>query len=294
MDEPWVAFVQNNRVLVSKFVSATAEWVQQDGALNRSLANAAQTPALAFGGGNGDVAWAAWSETVSPTRQINAAWFNGASWVLTPVLNRNAAQNADSPALATRVLVSGTEALPWVVWSEAGSGGSRQIVASRALANGSAQGGYSWQAVGDPAQFDAARNAVTPDLAFAGASQEIPWIVWQETGGDKPSRIFAARLISDIWQTVGRQENCGSNELACALNLNPQRNAQTPRLTSGRLSNETASTPWVIFAEENTGGADIRVMRLDVGAVGDVSDDRFIPVGGSVNRQCLSQGQLPT
>jgi hypothetical protein len=296
-DEPWVAFAQNNRVLVSRFISPTAEWVQQDGALNRSLANVARNPALAFGGTDGNLAWAAWSEVVSSTSQLNAAWFNGAAWVLTSVLNHDAAGSADSPALATATLGGGTEALPWVVWSEAASGETRSIVASRAVVDGGAQGGYRWQMVGDPAKLDPARHATSPDLVFAGANQETPWIVWQETGGEKPERIFAARLVSESWQRVGRQENCGSNELACTLNLNPQRNAQRPQLAAAPgglpLPNETVPSPWVVFAEEHPGGADIRVMRLDVGEVGEPADDRFVPVGGSVNQQCLGQSQLP-
>lgn len=94
---------------------------------------------------------------------------------------------------------------------------------------------------------------------------------------------------------MGRQENCGNSEAACALNLDPQRAAQTPGITAGRLANETTATPWVVFSEATASGiAVIRVMRLDIGSADDPSDDRFVPVGGGVNSQCLGSAGLIT
>lgn len=286
--EPWVAFVQNNRILVSKLISGADQWAQQDGALNRSLAITASSPSLDFAGSNRDVPWVAWNEA----GQINAGWYNGSNWVLTPILNRDPAREAGQPALAAGATVSGSEPLPWVAWGEFTSD-FVQIAVSRAVADAGAQGGFRWQAVGDPFSFAAARDATNPDLAFAGAGNTIPWVVWQEAGAGAPSRIFARRFVSNAWQTVGRQENCGATEAACALNLDPQRNAQAPRLAAGRLANETTATPWIVFAEETASGVtSIRVMRLDIGTEDDPGDDRFIPVGGSINSQCLGSANL--
>jgi hypothetical protein len=64
-------------------------------------------------------------------------------------------------------------------------------------------------------------------------------VVWQEAGASDPGRIFVRRFVANAWQTVGRQENCGNNEAACALILDPQRDAQRPRIASGRLTHET-------------------------------------------------------
>jgi hypothetical protein len=92
---------------------------------------------------------------------------------------------------------------------------------------------------------------------------------------------------------VGKQAAC-ADETACALNIDLDQNAISPRLTTGLLSNENVATPWLVFAETaENGHSDIRVMRLDLGGTpADLTDDRFIPVGGSVNRQCLGGSGL--
>jgi hypothetical protein len=285
--QPWVAYVQNNRVLVSALVSDT--WQPQDGALNRSLANVAQDPAIDFAGPNRDQAWVAWVETVAGTPQVMAARFNGTNWALTAVLNRHPAQSAGRPDLTAGSTVSGTAPLPWAVWPETAANGSRQIVVSRAVANAGAPGGFEWVTVDGALNLDPARNGAQPELAFAGPGHTQPWVVWQEEGGDRPTRIFAKRLVANAWQSVGRQEACGTNELACALNLDAQQNAQQPSIAVGQLSTDTVPTPWIAFAEASGGGSQIQVMRLDVGTPDDPSDDRFVPVGGSVNAQCLGR-----
>jgi hypothetical protein len=173
------------------------------------------------------------------------------------------------------------------------SNGKEQIVVSRALVDASAQGGYRWQSVADTLNFDPARNAQEPDMVFAGVGNVTPWVVWRETNTEGIGHIFAKVAITQSWQSVGRQEACGNSEAACTLNLNPEHNAGRPRIAAGTLSNETSATPWVVFAEQAaTGVYEIRVLRLDIGAPTDNTDDRFTPVGGSVNAQCLSQGSF--
>jgi hypothetical protein len=160
-----VAFVQGNRLLVSKLVSGTDQWAQQAGALNRSVGNVPSNPSIDFAGSNRDVPWVAWTEA----NQINAGWCNGNNWLLTPLLNRDPAREAGQPALTAGATISGSEPLPWVAGSEFTSD-LAQIAVSRAVADAGAQGGYRWQAVGDPLSFAAARNATNPDLDFAGTA----------------------------------------------------------------------------------------------------------------------------
>lgn len=291
--DPWVAVAQNNRIVVNRFLTDTATWLQVDGILNRGSTNAAGNPSLAFAGADQATPWVVWRETVDSLNLINAAFFNGSSWTLTSVLNRNTSQSADHPALTAGALSSGATPLPWAAWEEGGAGGVPQIVVSRAEANSGAPGGFQWQPVGDPLNVDAARTGNRPDLAFAGDGSTVPWVVWTESGGDRAGRVFAKRLAGLTWQTVGRQENCGADELACALNANAQQDAQGARIAAGALPNESTPSPWIVFAETaSAGGAEIRVMRLDVGNAADPADDRFVPVGGAVNTQCLGRAGL--
>lgn len=291
--EPWVALAHENQIVVSQFMTATQSWVQQAGVLNRSLANPAGEPSLDFAGNNRDVPWVAWRETVDGLDLVNAALFNGSSWNLTPILNRDTTHAARQPTLTAGAIISGATPLPWVTWVE-NEGDVGQIVVSRAEPDNRVQGGFRWQAVGDVLNFDPGRAAVQPDLAFGGAGNTVPWVAWLEQGGDRPARIFASRFVDGSWQRIGRQANCGTNEIACALNLNAGLAAGVVRIATGHLPGESVPTPWLVFAENGTDGtALIRVMRLDRGVADNPSDDRFIPVGGAVNAECLAAIDRP-
>lgn len=295
--EPWVAVVQNNRIVVNQFMTttgiATGTWQQVDGILNRGSANPAANPSLDFAGADRATAWVAWRETVDNLHLLNAAFFNGSNWTLTPLLNRDTTHNADHPVLTAGSVVSGVGALPWVAWEELDINGIQQIVVSQAEANSSAQGGFRWLPVGDPLNVAAQRNGNRPDLAFAGDGNTTPWVVWGESGGDRASRIFARRLVGGSWQLVGRQENCGSSEVTCTLNLDVAQNATTVRIAAGALPNESVPSPWVVFVQASpTAVAEIRVLRLDIGDIANLNDDRFVPVGGPVNTQCLGNAGI--
>lgn len=290
--EPWVALVQNNRLVVNRLITTTGTptattWQQVDGILNRGSANVAANPALIFAGADGATPWVAWRETVENLQLLNAAFFNGSSWTLTPLLNRDTTHQADDPALAAGAVVSGAVALPWAAWTERAASGVPQVVVSRAEADSGAQGGFRWQAVGDALNIDPQRQGQRPDLAFAGVGRTTPWVVWTESGADRASAVFAKRLVGNTWQAVGRQENCGTTTAACALNNNPGQNAQMVHIAAGALPNEGLATPWLVFAEATAAGSEIRVLRLDSGDVNEPNDDRFVPVGGAVNTQCL-------
>ncbi len=295
--EPWVALAHNDQVVVSKFMTATQSWAQQNGVLNRSLANPAGEPSLDFAGDKRELPWVAWRETVDGVDLLNAATFNGSNWNLTPILNRDTAQPANQPTLTAGAIISGATPLPWVTWVEtrATTGGTTgQIFVSRAEPDNRAQGGFRWQAVGDALNFDPARTGNQPDLAFGGAGETVPWVAWTEMGGERVSRIFASRFVDGSWVRIGRQANCGTNEVACALNLNAAQGAEAVRIATGRLPGETIPTPWLVFTETGIDGTvQIRVMRLDRGVADNPSDDRFVPVGGSVNAQCLAAIDRP-
>ena len=299
---PWVAVVQNNRLVVNRLITATGTptatptatiWQQVDGILNRGSANVAANPSLAFAGADGATPWVAWRETVDNLQLLNAAFFNGSSWTLTPLLNRETTHHADDPVLAVGAVVSGAVTLPWAVWTESAASDVQQVVVSRAEADGGAQGGFRWQAVGDALNLDPQRQGQRPDLTFAGVGQTTPWVVWTESGADRASRVFAKRLVGNTWQAVGRQENCGTTEVTCALNHNGGQTAQMVHIAAGALPNEGAPTPWLVFAEAAAAvGSEIRVLRLDSGDVNDPNDDRFVPVGGAVNTQCLGNASM--
>lgn len=289
---PWVAAVQNNRLVVNRLITVTnsptaTTWQQVDGILNRGSANVAVNPSLTFAGADGATPWVAWRETVDNLQLLNAAFFNGSSWTLTPLLNRDTAHNADEPVITAGAVVSGAVALPWVAWIESVTTGVSQVVVSRAEADGAAQGGFRWQAVGDALNIDPQRQGQRPDLTFAGSGHTIPWVVWTESGADRASRVFAKRFVGNTWQAVGRQENCGTTEAACTLNNDGGQNAQMAQLTAGSLPTEGQPSPWIVFAEAAGSGSEIRVLRLDSGDLNDPTDDRFVPVGGAVNTQCL-------
>lgn len=295
--EPWVAVVQNDRIVVNQFVTTTGvvtrTWQQVDGILNRGSANPAANPSLDFAGAGRATAWVAWRETVDTLQLINAAFFNGSSWTLTPILNRDSTHNGEHPVLTAGSVVSGAVPLPWVAWEELDGNDIQQIVVSQAEANGSAQGGFRWLPVGDPLNVAAQRHGNRPDLAFAGVGHTTPWVVWGENGEDRASRIFARRWTGSGWQLVGRQENCGSNEVACTLNIDAAQNAAMVRIAAGALPNESVPAPWLVFVQTSpTSVAEIRVLRLDSGDAANLNDDRFVPVGGPVNTQCLGNAGI--
>lgn len=290
--EPWVALIQNNRVVVSMFVTDTATWSQQGGLLNRGSANVATDPSLIFAGSNLSTPWVAWGETVDSTTQINVSSFNGTSWSLTPLLNRDPAQSGSSPVLAAGALITGSTPLPWVAWVEENTEGIAQLVVSSAQQDNRSPGGFSWQAVGTSLNLAPTRAATKPDLTFAGPGNTDPWVVWSEHGGDRPESIFAKRLAGSNWEGIGRQEGC-TDEATCVLNIDATKDATGIRIAAGTLPNETTPSPWLVFSETGSDGNQaIHVMRLDPGILGDPSDDRLIPVGGAVNTQCLGNAGM--
>jgi hypothetical protein len=242
-----------------------------------------------------------------------------------PSLNINTDRNAENPALAGGAAVAGNDPVPWVAWQELdGAGaGKHQIFLSRAVkqaasgtpcvgkpASGNANvNGFCWlqvgldrlntatgasSATGDPTlSVDPTRDAIEPDVAFAGLNDTVPWVVWYEQNrglnGIGNELVFAAKAVPDAaadggfhWVAVGNgtagQTNVlntsGANlfgacaagatqERACSLNKDAGVDAEDPRVAAGTLTPGGATVPWVAWSEAiGAGRHGIFVSRL--------------------------------
>jgi hypothetical protein len=248
-----------------------------------------------------------------------------------PSLNINTGQAAEDPSVAGGSATNPLAPGPWVTWEETSTAGTNtdQIFVSRPEGPGMANcdgvtplgvvditsghvpaiGGFCWQQTGvprfgtptlDPSlNVDPTRDADDPDIAFTGANDAVPWVVWSESGTSgangllSTGLVFAAKGIADgvsanggfHWVAVGthaQQEldttgavngfggcaESASVEGACSLNTNPANNAENARVAAGTMTPGTATVPWVAW-QEDVGGVDrIFVSRLVGGAAG--------------------------
>ena len=137
----------------------------------------------------------------------------GGGSVPVPSLNIHTNQDAENPSVAGGSAVDPTKPGPWVAWQETTEmpvEGTDQIFVSRPIGPGAANcdgvkpagvevaghvpaiGGFCFQQTGigrvgpkgaDPSlNVDPTRNGVEPDIAFTGASDGVPWVVWYEKG----------------------------------------------------------------------------------------------------------------
>ena len=183
----------------------------------------------------------------------------GTGAVAVPSLNINTGQDAENPSVAGGSAVDPTKPGPWVTWQETttAASGTDQIFVSRPEGPGMpncdgvtplgvpvaghvpAIGGFCFQQTGiprvgsptpDPSlNVDPARKGNEPAIAFTGAHDAVPWVVWYETGTPTPGlqgpkgMVFAAKGISDgvganggfHWVTVG---NGGQGNLDASIN----------------------------------------------------------------------------
>ncbi len=255
--------------------------------------------------------------------------------------------------------VDPTKPGPWVAWQEATTSpvsGKDQIFVVRPIGPGatncdgvkpagvvvaghvSAIGGFCWQQVGIPrvgpgsadpsVNVDPTRDGIEPDIAFTGASDSVPWVVWYETG---PSSIglqsnelvFAAKGISDgvganggfHWVAVGSEGTAtldttnthgfgacaasASGERQCSLNENPSADAEDPQVAAGAMASGQPTVPWVAWDEVVSGVHQVFVSRL----VGTGAAGRFqlanggLPIstgnGGSTRPDITFSGNTP-
>jgi hypothetical protein len=253
-----------------------------------------------------------------------------------PSLNLNTGKDAENPSVAGGSAVDPTKPGPWVTWQEKTTAASAtdQIFVSRPEGPGMANcdtvtpagvaditghvpaiGGFCFQQTGiprvgsptlDPSlNIDPARDGIEPDIAFTGANDAVPWVVWYETGTagaglqGPNGMVFAAKGISDgvaanggfHWVAVGNggQGNldasingagtCASSlsvEQACSLNISPTADAEDPRVAAGTMNPANPTVPWVVWDEDTGTHHQVFASRL----VGSGAAARFVPVNG--------------
>ncbi|HEY4690859.1 MAG TPA: hypothetical protein VIK33_16225, partial [Anaerolineae bacterium] len=130
---------------------------------------------------------------------------------------------------------------------------------------------------------DARRDALHPSGVFAETGNAVPWVTWHEISLDRPSRVFSARGVADANAPGGFRWTytppCEPDETACALNVNPLKDAKDASMAAGSLTPGEASVPWIAWAEIGpTEKWQIFVSRLDP-----ATRSRFVNVGGSLN-----------
>jgi hypothetical protein len=255
----------------------------------------------------------------------------GTNPVLVPSLNIHTNQSAENPSVAGGSAVDPTKPGPWVTWQETlqqatPTSGPDQIFVERSEGPGltncdtvtpagvivgtdvPAIGGFCWQQTGiprvgptaaDPSlNVDPTRNGIEPDIAFTGANDAVPWVVWYETGPSTTAGlhanelVFAAKAISDgvaanggfHWVAVGSQlsetldttDTCAAsaaNEGQCSLNNDANADAEDPRVAAGTMNPANPTVPWVAWDETVAGHKQVFVSRL-------VGGTHFQPANG--------------
>ena len=215
----------------------------------------------------------------------------GGGAVQVPSLNIDTNQSAENPSVAGGSAVDPSKPGPWVTFQEFdGVEGVDQIFVERPIGPGAANcdgvtpegvtvdghvpaiGGFCWQQTGIPRggvdptlNVDPSRAGEEPDIAFAGASDGVPWVVWYEAGQggnglDNNEQVFAARAVKDgegatggfHWEAVGsglaatldrsgarglgKCAESKANEEQCSLNRDPSANAEKPRVAAGTMN----------------------------------------------------------
>ncbi len=236
---------------------------------------------------------------------------NGGSGTGVPSLNIHTDQDAENPSVAGGSTLDPTKPGPWITWQETTTSpvsGKDQIFVSRPIGPNAANcdgvtpagvadatghvpaiGGFCFQQVGlgrvgpggaDPSlSVDVTRNGIEPDIAFTGANDSVPWVVWYEkdpsaAGLANNELVFAAKAEADgtagaggfHWHVFGNAVNgngilngattCAASlsaEQACSLNSNPAADAEDPRVAAGTMNPANPTAPWVTW-DETVGG----------------------------------------
>jgi hypothetical protein len=247
----------------------------------------------------------------------------GSGNVPVPSLNIHTDEDAENPSVAGGTLTPGANPGPWITWQETsvGVGNTDQIFVVRPIGPGSTNctgvtpggsasappGGFCWQetgidrVAGDPSlNVDPARDGIEPDIAFAGSGDNVPWVVWYETGTPTSGLqgpngiVFAAKGVGASsaegqleWTVVGNggqgaleatingPGTCAhslAEEQACSLNANPTADAEDPRVAAGTMNPANPTVPWVVWDEGVGGHQAVFVSRL----VGSGAAARFV------------------
>ena len=196
--------------------------------------------------------------------------------------------------------------------------------------SGPAIGGFCWQQVGihrvgqsstDPTlNVDTKRDGIEPDMAFTGAGDTVPWVVWYEKDAT-PALARAAqqrdgvrrqgdlqrlagmavpvdrgrknRARSGVLDTTGGFGACAANaraEASCSLNNDPSKDAEDPRVAAGTMTAGNPTVPWVVWDEGPARASDNQVFVARLVGTGPAA--RFVVAnGGEPIRQW---GTVPT
>ena len=128
---------------------------------------------------------------------------------------------------------------------------------------------------------DPTRDGVEPDIAFTGANDAVPWVVWYEENAsgarvctttrwcsppraradttaprDRRRRVPLDRRGQRSRRACSTTSNSGgicgasvANEAACSLNANPAADAEDPRVAAGTMDPANPTVPWVAWDE---------------------------------------------
>jgi len=280
----------------------------------------AESPSITTAGENNAVPWVSWYEP-SPgfgnVTQIFASRFNAETGLWQQAgqnrgggeasININTKKNAENPFIFGGSTELGKPPAPWVTWEEVSSGSTKasQIFVARGIKDDTGDanllGGFSWQTVGQvkvdgesTLNVDHFRTSLHPSGVFAETGNSVPWILWEETGRDRPSRLFTARGVVDAnspggfkWINVPPCDP--KDETTCALNINPTKDAKDAAMVSGSVTPGESSVPWLVWPEVGpTGKWQIFVSRLDTN-----TRNGFLQVGGSLNVDPNHDGRNP-
>ena len=236
----------------------------------------------------------------------------GGGSVPVPSLNIHTDQSAENPSVAGGSAADPTKPGPWVTWQETGANppgaGNEQIFTvkptgpgaancngvkpaapptgaemfRRSAASAGTRSGSSASAPDPSMNVDRTRDGVEPDIAFTGANDAVPWVVWYEQGTsadglNNNEMVFAAKGVPPStatpptgtvdggfnWVAVGGTGSgvldnsahggfCGTNtanEQACSLNKVGTADAEDPRVASGTMAAGNPTVPWVAWDE---------------------------------------------
>jgi len=311
---PLIAWSENSsgnvrQIFASKLIGEDA--LQPLGAsINIHTNVLADAPTITLAGENRAVPWVAWSEP-SPgfnnTSQIFASRFSvdtglwqqagqdrgGGEASINIATNRAATH----PFIFSGSTELGAPPVPWVAWEEVSNvnPSSVQIFVAKGVKDDSGDvtviGGFRWETVGqikeDKEQtlnVDRFRISAHPTGVFAETGNSVPWVTWEESGRNKPTRIFTARGVADPKSPGGFKwinvPPCPpDDETKCALNINPLNDAKNASMTAGSVVPGESTVPWIAWPEIGQNGKwQLFVSRLDTS-----TRNSFIQVGGSLN-----------
>jgi len=318
----WATWAENSsgnvrQIFVSELVGEAFE--ARGSSLNIHVNAVADFPSITVAGENRAVPWVAWAEP-SPgfdnVSQIFASRFNTDTGLWQQAgqdrgsgeasINLQTGQPASNPFIFSGSTAPGKPPVPWIAWVElAPNSKFTQIFVTKGVKDESGDptviGGFKWETVGkviadglQTLSVDRFRNSLHPTGVFAETSNSVPWVTWHEADHDRPSRIFTARGVADAnapggfnWVTV---PSCQPDETACALNINPLKDAKDASMAAGSIIPGESSVLWIAWPELGQNGKwQIFVSRLDTS-----TRNNFIQVGASLNADPNHDSRTPS